>query len=201
MSTRSTIGIRRKADNSVKKIYCHWDGYIEWNGAILQKYYNTAEKVEKLLALGNLSILGPEIGPDDPKAWDINTESDHRLCRTYTSRGEPLAFADEHQMEEYNYLFDESEGAWICTREVYKKSGDTAKRLGLSTIYDAYETDYLIDLLAALPEKSWAGMAPRDETDWGVTMEECMDAAREARAPINREKADYYNAYSSAYCD
>lgn len=43
MSTRSTIGIRHE-DGSVTKIYCHWDGYIEWNGAILQKYYNTADK-------------------------------------------------------------------------------------------------------------------------------------------------------------
>lgn len=200
MSTRSTIGIRHE-DGSVTKIYCHWDGYIEWNGAILQKYYNTADKVEKLLALGNLSSLGPEIGPDDPHDWDINTESDHRKCRTYTSRGEAWEQASPSQLEEYNYLFDESEGAWIVTRETYKKPGKVAKGLGLDTIYNTYETDYLIDLLASLPEKSWKGMAPKDEDDWGVTLEECMDAAREARAPINQRKADMYNAYYSAYCD
>lgn len=200
MSTRSTIGIRY-ADGSVKKIYCHWDGYLEWNGAILQKYYNTADRVENLLALGNLSSLGPEIGPDDPKAWDINTQSDHRLCRTYTSRGEPLEFASPTQLEEYNYLFDESEALWTVEREVVKRPGTTGKSLGFEPLYCSYETDFLIDALAGLPEKNWAGMAPKDENDWGVSLDECIAAAREARAPINQKKAEQYAAYYRAYCD
>ena len=195
MATRSTIGIRHE-DGSVTKIYCHWDGYIEHNGGILQKYYNTAEKIEPLLALGNLSCLGPKPVPDD--TWESR---DFERCKPYTLRGEEWEQASPSQMEEYNYLFDESEGAWIVTRETYKKPGKVAKGLGLDTIYNTYETDYLIDLLASLSEKSWRGMAPKDETDWGVTLEECMDAAREARAPINQRKADMYNAYYSAYCD
>lgn len=195
MATRSTIGIRHE-DGSVTKIYCHWDGYIEHNGGILQKYYNTAEKIEPLMALGNLSYLGPKPVPDD--TWESR---DYERCKPYTLRGEEWEQASPSQMEEYNYLFDESEGAWIVTRETYKKPGKVAKGLGLDTIYNTYETDYLIDLLASLPEKSWAGMAPKDETDWGVTLEECMDAAREARAPINQRKADMFNAFYSAYCD
>lgn len=195
MATRSTIGIRHE-DGSVTKIYCHWDGYIEHNGGILQKYYNTAEKIEPLLALGNLSCLGPKPVPDD--TWESR---DFERCKPYTLRGEEWEQASPSQMEEYNYLFDESEGAWIVTRETYKKPGKVAKGLGLDTIYNTYETDYLIDLLASLSEKSWKGMAPKDENDWGVTLEECMNAAREARAPINQRKADMYNAYYSAYCD
>lgn len=195
MATRSTIGIRHE-DGSVTKIYCHWDGYIEHNGGILQKYYNTAEKIEPLLALGNLSVLGPK-----PEADDTWESRDYERCKPYTLRGEEWEQASPSQMEEYNYLFDESEGAWIVTRETYKKPGKVAKGLGLDTIYNTYETDYLIDLLSALPEKSWKGMAPKDENDWGVTLEECMDAAREARSPINQRKADMYNAYYSAYCD
>lgn len=200
MSTRSTIGIRHN-DGSVNKIYCHWDGYLEWNGAILQKYYNTADKVEKLMSLGNLSSLGPEIGPDDPKAWDINVQSDNRLCRTYTSRGEEWSQIPASQKEEYNYLFDEDEGLWLVDCEVVKKPGKVAKELCFGPIYASYEIRYLIDALADLPEKNWANMAPKDENDWGVTLDECVAAAREARAPINQKKADYYNAYYSAYCD
>lgn len=195
MATRSTIGIRHE-DGSVTKIYCHWDGYIEHNGGILQKYYNTAEKIEPLLSLGNLSVLGPK-----PEADDTWESRDFERCKPYTLRGEEWGQASPSQMEEYNYLFDESEGAWIVTRETYKKPGKVAKGLGLDTIYNTYETDYLIDLLASLPEKSWKGMAPKDENDWGVTLGECMAAAREARAPINQRKADMFNAYYSAYCD
>ena len=197
MSTRSTIAIRHE-DGTVKKIYCHWDGYLEHNGAILQKYYSTADKVENLLALGNLSNLGPEIKPDDPRDWDLGNR-DSRFCRTYTSRGEALEYLDPGQMEEYNYLYDESEAAWIVSREVCKKPGSAAKSIGLGTIYDAYETEYLIDLLSALPEERWKEMASRDKKDCGVTLDECMEAAREARRPVNERKAATHNAYYSAY--
>lgn len=198
MSTRSTIGIRHE-DGSVTKIYCHSDGYIEWNGSILQKYYNNAVKVEKLLTLGNLSCLGPEIKPDDPDDWDIHKSRDSRFCKTYTSRGEAWEQVPPDQMEEYNYLFDEAEACWIVSRETYKKPGTAGKELGLETLWDCFETDYLIDLLYALPEKSWAGMAPVDESDWGVSWDECMEAALEARKPIIERKAAEYEAYYSAY--
>lgn len=201
MSTRSTIGIKR-SDCTITKIYCHSDGYLEWNGAILQKNYNTAEKVERLLKLGNLSCLGPEIKPDDPADWGIDKTRDSRFCKTYTSRGEEWGQVAPEQMEEYNYLFDEEEAAWIVARETYKKPGKTAKSIGIDAkIYDCYETDYLIDLLAKIPQKSWDGMKPRDENDWGVTLDECMAAAREARDPVNERKRREYDAYYRAYCD
>jgi hypothetical protein len=36
MSTRSAIGIRY--GTIIKAVYCHWDGYVEHNGAILQEH-------------------------------------------------------------------------------------------------------------------------------------------------------------------
>lgn len=195
MATRSTIALRR-TDGTMKKIYCHWDGYLEHNGAILQKYYSTADKVENLLALGNLSVLGPTAVADD--TWESR---DFLRCKPYTLRGEKREYAAPDQMEEYNYLFDESEGCWIVTEETSCKPGEAADALGFGTLYDCYETHYLIDRLAELPEKDWASMAPADENDWGVTLEECMEAAREARRPINEQRAAHHAAYYSAYCD
>ena len=200
MSTRSTIGIRHN-DGSVTKIYCHWDGYLEWNGAILQKYYNTADKVEKLLALGNLSILGPEIKADDTDDWDIRKQRDDRFCLAYTSRGEEWSQIPASQQEEFNYLFDEDEALWLVECEVVKKPGKVARELGFTPIYASYETRYLIDALSELPGKNWEGMAPRDENDWGVTLSECIAAAREAREPVNERKAQMHEAYYRAYCD
>jgi hypothetical protein len=55
MATRSLIGI--KTGDTVKTIYCHWDGYPSHNGIILVDNYNTPSKIYELLALGDLSTL------------------------------------------------------------------------------------------------------------------------------------------------
>jgi len=59
MGTRSRIGVMH--GDVVKSVYCHWDGYLEHNGAILQEHYNSA-KANELVSLGDLSSLRPEIG-------------------------------------------------------------------------------------------------------------------------------------------
>jgi hypothetical protein len=61
MATRSYIGIRN-ADASVDYIYCHFDGYPEYNGAILTEHYSNINRVNELLNLGDLSVLGKFIG-------------------------------------------------------------------------------------------------------------------------------------------
>ena len=59
MGTRSRIGVMH--GNNVKSIYCHWDGYIEHNGRILQNHYDSA-KANHLVAMGDMSKLQAEIG-------------------------------------------------------------------------------------------------------------------------------------------
>jgi hypothetical protein len=59
MGTRSRIGVMH--GDKVKSVYCHWDGYLENNGAILQEHYDST-KANNLVALGDLSSLRPEIG-------------------------------------------------------------------------------------------------------------------------------------------
>ena len=61
MSTRSYIGIRN-TDGTVDYIYCHFDGYPEHNGKILTKHYTNINKINELLKLGDLSVLGEDIG-------------------------------------------------------------------------------------------------------------------------------------------
>lgn len=65
MGTRCRIGIRN-ADDSVDSIYCHWDGYPEYNGKILVEHYQDEAKIRDLIGLGNLSTLGEEIGQQHP---------------------------------------------------------------------------------------------------------------------------------------
>ena len=59
MSTHSVIGIMQ--GDKIESIYSHWDGYLSYNGKVLQKYYDL-EKTKQLMKLGSISSLGAEIG-------------------------------------------------------------------------------------------------------------------------------------------
>ena len=48
MSTNSRLGLRLE-DGSILSVYHHWDGYPEWLGVTLNKYYNTRESIAELL--------------------------------------------------------------------------------------------------------------------------------------------------------
>ena len=59
MSTNSRIAVMH--GTVCKSIYCHWDGYLGYNGALLQEHYDSA-KANNLVALGDLSSLRRDIG-------------------------------------------------------------------------------------------------------------------------------------------
>lgn len=63
MGTRSRIGVMH--GDVCKSVYCHWDGYLENNGLLLQEHYDSA-KANQLVALGDLSSLAAEIGVEHP---------------------------------------------------------------------------------------------------------------------------------------
>ena len=63
MSTRSYIAKQIGADQ-FQAIYCHCDGYLEHNGALLLSCYNEPEQVDALLALGDLAVLAEKLNPD-----------------------------------------------------------------------------------------------------------------------------------------
>ena len=72
MGTRSVIGVMH-GDNC-KSVYCHWDGYLGYNGRILQEHFDSA-KANHLVALGDLSSLRPEIGEKHPfSQFGLNKE-------------------------------------------------------------------------------------------------------------------------------
>jgi hypothetical protein len=58
MGTRSRIGVMH-GDNC-KSVYCHWDGYLDFNGRMLLEHYDSS-KANHLVALGDLSSLRPEV--------------------------------------------------------------------------------------------------------------------------------------------
>ena len=129
MGTRSTIAIQ-KLDGSVEQIYCHWDGYLDHNGAILKTEYKTPELVKQLIRLGDLSSLGTRIDSiNDTHSFDTPEEG---VCVYYgRDRGEPNTsfrkfddmtwFRLNGQWEEYNYLYVESEQHWYIVAKYIGK--------------------------------------------------------------------------------
>ena len=75
MGTRSRIGVMH--GDKLKSVYCHWDGYLEHNGRILQDHYDSA-KANHLVALGDISSLREEIGEEHPfSGYDVTPNISH----------------------------------------------------------------------------------------------------------------------------
>lgn len=113
MSTRSRIGIEL-SNGSILSIYCHFDGYPEFNGVKLQENFNTENKVKELIDLGDISCLWTNAGWNNETLMKIGP-------LPYSARGEdcpPRLDTDlcEYLLpdgcEEYHYLF--RNGEWVC---------------------------------------------------------------------------------------
>lgn len=77
MATNAAIGIVND-DDTITAIYCHWDGYLQHTGYILASHYGREKSIE-LMELGDLSLLGKEIGHkhnSDVKDWCISYKRD-----------------------------------------------------------------------------------------------------------------------------
>jgi hypothetical protein len=118
MSTRSTISLQLDNDE-YKTIYCHSDGYLTHNGAMLLDHYNTKEKVEELLNLGDLSCLGPKVNPDPSKPHSFEFEQrQFDVCVAYgRDRGESNTQSKILTLKE---MFNET---WIEYFYIFTKDG------------------------------------------------------------------------------
>lgn len=105
MATRSTIAIEF-ADGSVSQVYCHWDGYLDNNGEILNKHYMDPFKVRDLIDLGDFSSLNETVEATKETAYHF--ARDEELCiRRYANSDE---YFDTCQQEEYDYILRNVDG-------------------------------------------------------------------------------------------
>jgi hypothetical protein len=112
------IAIENPHSKAVKSVYCHWDGYLEHNGSILNTHYSNSPKVNNLIALGDLSSLRPEIGekhlfssielPKDQR--EAHEEAVKDMCTFYTrDRGETAPYKHFGTVKEAVAYYD---GSW-----------------------------------------------------------------------------------------
>lgn len=120
MATRSTI--HKYDGKTLTSIYCHWDGYPSNNGKILLEHYKEENKIDELLSLGDLSILGEKVSTTKPHTFD-NPQND--VCVFYgRDRGETGTVPKKNVMthfpkscelpvcEEFQYLYDSTKHKW-----------------------------------------------------------------------------------------
>jgi len=122
MSTNSAIAMIND-NEEVTAVYCHWDGYPQHVGNLLFNNYNTNEKVEALIDLGNISSLDESI--ECPEGHDFDNRAEG--CTTFygRDRGEENQEANifdtlddfvkgykDNSYCEYLYVF--AQGKWNC---------------------------------------------------------------------------------------
>ena len=102
MGTRSTIALEY-ADGTIEQVYCHWDGYFDHNGKILQENYTDPFKLQKLIAGGDMSTLS-----EDVEGCEFYTaRGEKRVIRRYKDIGK---YFTSCQQEEYDYILRPIDG-------------------------------------------------------------------------------------------
>lgn len=147
MGTRSRIGVMH--GDKVKSVYCHWDGYLEHNGAILQEHYDSS-RANQLVALGDISSLGPEIGDKHPFSQFDIPEADRVNYANWTTfygrdRGETgTEWKVAHTFDEFYAQCDN------CGAEFYYIMRDGVWYVGTTYESDARLGRQLVPLTEAL---------------------------------------------------
>lgn len=144
MSTRSRVGLfvrDGEGNKTIRSVYVHSDGYPMGVGQMLLSHWTDAAKIAGLIALGDLSTLGEEVGEKHDFDWRseaqfkgegfwpnfdaIRADPRYKMCLAYArDRGErgvdPQTHASVEEFllavtncgGEYGYLFDPENGGW-----------------------------------------------------------------------------------------
>jgi len=113
MGTRSTIAIEK--DGKVKAMYCHYDGYLEYNGKMLFDYYDSEEEAEALVNNGYASSLHETIE-------EINSGRVHQDPPDEYHTVTQMLYASDALFAEYIYLW--RNGEWWVSYSRHTKVQD-----------------------------------------------------------------------------
>ena len=113
MATRSVIAVLEAkgiggADDTIKAIYCHNDGYLSNNGKILDQHYRDEDNINQLLAEGDCSSLKDTIS--DTIFYARDRGEDNKEAVTLKNETELLKHAFESCDAEVVYMF--AYGSW-----------------------------------------------------------------------------------------
>lgn len=110
MATRCFIARYDEETEFYDAIYCHWDGYPEGVGLTLRDHYKSDEKVQFLIANGDISSLRETVVETKEEAYRLRGDSD--------VDAKPFRFLSEMEEHyrgcwcEYGYVW--KHGKWAC---------------------------------------------------------------------------------------
>lgn len=150
MSTRSYIA-KQVGENQYRTIYCHSDGYLTHNGAMLYDHFNDAEKLDELLNLGDISYLAPNINPDPskPHSFNYDERQDGVIVAYGRDRGDKDVEAKMFTQGQltstdswiaYIYVFNK-DGQWVYGRPGQDVSEFRNVKEGLDSAYSYYKME------------------------------------------------------------
>ena len=119
MGTRSRIGVMH--GDVCKSVYCHWDGYLEYNGKMLLENYDSS-KANFLVALGDISSLRKGIEIPEGVEHSFDKANDDITIFYGRDRGEKnVDFVVDHTFEDFmkrvdgcgaEYYYIMKDGEW-----------------------------------------------------------------------------------------
>ena len=123
--TRWGVGIEQP-NGKILSTYGHWDGYPEWAGKHLKRYYSNTGKVKKLLQLGKQGISsieksmkgGKDHTFDKPKKGEtVFYGRDRGEKSKATSNWKDRDAVKFNSGEEYFYIWNVKEKKWYYKAE------------------------------------------------------------------------------------
>ena len=112
MSTRSLICYEDEQTKEISSIYCHFDGYLEHNGRILNAHYKDFVTVKELVDGGNIRCLSNTI-EDTGYYKDLENRGgseDQERTQTHLNQYMLFDYLRADIFIEWVYLF--KDGAW-----------------------------------------------------------------------------------------
>ena len=141
MGTRSRIGVMH--GDVCKSVYCHWDGYLDHNGRILQDHYDSS-KANFLVALGDISSLRKNVEIPEDVGHSFEKPAEDITIFYGRDRGEKgVDFAVDFTFADFLHRVDE------CGADYYYIMRDGTWYVG-----NPYKGSKLVALSEALQEET-----------------------------------------------
>jgi len=183
MSTRSLIAKQTK-DGRYKAIYCHFDGYVSGVGVTLDANYDTEEKVDELISLGDISALMGTIEKTRGKAYKEGHQRIYAKHDLENLQGSGIEYVYLYVSNGLWNVYDVYGGYWDLLPNLLKEQGLQSKfaerwdaNLGNIEKGDAYMqmrraeeegklADLLMDALDSLSEEDYESFRKRWSEVW-----------------------------------